>query len=115
MPRAVLDTDPRTEADHIGYLRFEAPDGRIDVIEVTDGPSFDRWPEKPQYQRGPVWHIDIEANQVALDPIGIMLRRGDGTEVVIAPQVKATITPSIDVKDRYHTEARVLFELVDKL
>lgn len=118
-PRAVLDTDPRTEADHLGYLRFEAPDGGVDVIEVTDGPSFERFPEKPVYHRGPVWHIDIHDGQVAVGapagglPMtgGIILVRNANT-----PQERSVVVrPSIDIKDRYHTPGTVVFDLVDAL
>lgn len=90
MTKAVLDTDPRTEADRIGYLRFQAPDGRIDVIMVTDGPSYERHPEREIYHRCPVWHIDFE-------PGGIV------------------VSPSIDIKDRYHTANPIRFDLVDEL
>lgn len=116
MPRAVLDTDPRTEADHLGFLRFETPDGRIDIIEVTDGPSFDRFPQAEAFKRGPVWHIDILDGKVALHaPEGIMLGTApDGR------QPRVVINPSIHVvdkdgKERYHTPATVEFDLVDDL
>lgn len=89
-PRAVLTLDPRTEPDRVGFLKFEAPDGRIDVIEVTDGPTFERWPARPVYERGPVWHVDI-------------------TDAII------TVTPSIDIKNRYHTGSTVVFARVENL
>lgn len=100
--RAVLDTDPRTEADHIGYLRFEAPDGRIDIIPVTDLPTFDIPTTDPK-RRIPVWHIDIEPGDTALVTPGIQLRG------------QIIVSPSIDIKDRYHTANPIRFDLVVEL
>lgn len=100
--RAVLDTDPSTEPDRIGYLRFESPDGRIDVIMVTDGPSYELYPQREAYHRCPVWHIDIADDKLTVEP-GIQLRG------------QIVVSPSIDIKDRYHTANPVVFQRVTEL
>lgn len=106
MLRAKLDTDPRTEADHIGYLRFESLDNRgIDVIMVTDGPSYEMWPEREHYHRGPVWHIDVEPGGSVLVSPGIQLPNQFGNGEIV-------ISPSIDIKDRYHTVNPIRFKLL---
>ncbi len=101
-PRAVLDTDPRTEADRIGYLRYEAPDGRIDIIMVTDGPSYERNPSGPDFGKCPVWHIDF------IHPHKEMEMPGDCCQRIV-------VSPSIHIKDRYHTSGRTEFDLVKEL
>lgn len=80
MARCILDI----EGTH-GWLMFEAPDRRIDTIPVTTGPSYERFPDRPKYEKGPVWHVDYDDKTV-------------------------TVTPSIDIKGRYHTGNPVTFE-----
>ena len=115
-PKAVLDTDPRTEADHLGFLRFETPDGKVDIIMVTDGPSFDKYPDREPFKRCPVWHIDIIGDVLQLEaPEGIMLGRNpNGTmpRVVVNPSIHVV---DKDGKERYHTSTHVEFDLVADL
>ncbi len=78
MEDAILDLQ-----DGKGYLTYRWQ-GRIYCVPVTTGPSYERFPGAPEFQRGPVWHVDVAPDVVTVSPsIHVGRRLNHGVEPAV--------------------------------